>query len=104
MTSECIRVFSLNSINTHSVIVEAKELEPKTARDGLASASQRLEAAASELRRRVYGGDLQGMQDLNYAIASLAIQQKTVVKVPTWPWRLKTVRLVVTALILPLLL
>jgi hypothetical protein len=44
------------------------------------------------------------MQDLNYAMASLAIQQKTVVKVPTWPWRLKTVRLVVTALVLPLLL
>jgi len=44
------------------------------------------------------------MQDLNYAIASLAIKQKMVAKVPTWPWQPETVRLVVTALVLPLLL
>lgn len=104
MTSECIRVFSLDSTNTHSVLVEAKDVELKRVRDGLASASQRLEAATSELRRRVYGGDLQGMQDLNYAIASLAIEQKMVAKVPTWPWQPETVRLVVAALVLPLLL
>jgi len=104
LTSESIRVFFLNLTNTHSVIVEAKELEPKTVRDGLASASQRLEAATRALRRRVDGGDLQGMRDLNYAIASLEIEQKTLAKVPTWPWQPETVRLVVTALVLPLLL
>jgi hypothetical protein len=42
------------------------------------------------------------MDDLYNAIAGLEIQQNAVNKIPTWPWEPETVRLLITALALPL--
>ena len=44
------------------------------------------------------------MMDLNMAIASLEIEQKALSRIPTWPWQPETVRLLATALLLPLVL
>ncbi len=61
-------------------------------------------AALAELHERVDSGDLQGVEDLNSAIASLEIERQALSRIPTWPWQPETVRLLATALVLPLVL
>ncbi len=70
----------------------------------LDESSLRLEAALVELHRRMDSENLEGMADLNYAIASLELEHKALSRVPTWPWQPETVRLLLTALLLPLAL
>jgi hypothetical protein len=62
----------------------------------------RLESAIAELHRRVDSAELEGMDDLNKTISSLEIEQNLLERIPTWPWRPETVRLLITALALPL--
>jgi hypothetical protein len=64
--------------------------------------SLRLEAAIGELHRRVDSKGLEGMDDLNKTISSLEIERNLLEGIPTWPWRTETVRLLITALALPL--
>jgi hypothetical protein len=68
----------------------------------LEEASARFEAAITELHRRVDSGNLKHMDELHKAIASLEIEQETLSRIPTWPWQPETVRLLITALALPL--
>jgi hypothetical protein len=42
------------------------------------------------------------MDDLSKTISSLQIEQHLLEGIPTWPWRPETVRLLITALALPL--
>ena len=62
----------------------------------------RIESAIAELHRRVDSAELEGMDDLNKTISSLEIEQNLLEGIPTWPWRPETVRLLITALALPL--
>ena len=62
----------------------------------------RMESAIAELHRRVDSEGLEGMDDLNKTISSLEIEQNLLERIPTWPWRPETVRLLITALALPL--
>ena len=64
--------------------------------------SLRIESAITVLHQRVDGERLEGMDDLNKTIASLEIEQNLLDRIPTWPWRPETVRLLITALALPL--
>ena len=64
--------------------------------------SVRLEAAIAELHRRVDSQGLEGMDDLSKTISSLETEQSLLEGIPTWPWRPETVRLLITALALPL--
>ncbi len=64
--------------------------------------SLRIEAAIAALHQRVDGEKLEGMDDLNKTIASLEIEQNLLEGIPTWPWQPDTVRLLITALALPL--
>ncbi|MGB3904338.1 MAG: hypothetical protein WBB22_05400 [Anaerolineae bacterium] len=61
-----------------------------------------LEARIVELHERLNSGNLEGMENLNLAIASLEIEQNALSRIPTWPWQPETVRLLITALLLPL--
>ena len=61
-----------------------------------------LEAKIVELHQGLNRGALDGMENLNMAIASLEIEQNVLNRIPTWPWQPETVRLLVTALLLPL--
>jgi hypothetical protein len=64
--------------------------------------SLRLEAITAELHRRVDSERLEGMDDLNKTMASLQIELNLLEGIPTWPWQPETVRLLITALALPL--
>ena len=92
-----VATFAWPLLGIHQRIVEEKE---RVIREG----SQRLEAVISELHRRVDDCELLSMDDMNKAIASLEIEQRILSAVPTWPWQPETVRLVATALLLPLIL
>jgi hypothetical protein len=70
----------------------------------LDESSLRLEAAIEGLHARVDSGDLQGVEELNYAISSLEMEQHALARIPTWPWQPETVRLLATALVLALVL
>jgi hypothetical protein len=82
-------------LGVHRLLVEEKERL-------LAQNSQLLEAQVFELHQRLNSGNLEGMDKLNPAIASLQIEQNTLSRIPTWPWKPETVRLLITALLFPL--
>jgi hypothetical protein len=64
----------------------------------------RFEAAFSELDQRLHDGDYAAIESLNWTISSLEIQHSRLKAIPTWPWRPETLRFVLTAVALPLVL
>lgn len=68
----------------------------------LDEANKRFEAAILELHQLVDSGQLEGMADLNLAMAGLEIERSALARIPTWPWEPEVVRLLITALALPL--
>jgi hypothetical protein len=66
--------------------------------------NQRLETAIADLHHRVDTGDLDKMDDLNKAMASLELEHATLYRVPTWPWQPDEIRAVVAAFMFPLTL
>jgi nitroreductase len=89
--------FAWPFLGVHRLLVREKER-------ALGEAALRLDATVNELHRQIDSGRLEGMGDLNRAIASLEVEQNLLRKVPTWPWRPEAVRLLVTALLIPFLL
>ncbi|MFC1803849.1 hypothetical protein ACFL0D_07795 [Thermoproteota archaeon] len=70
----------------------------------LRESSQRLEATIAELHGRVDAGELHSIDELHFTMASLEIEQSMLTRIPTWPWQPETLRGLVTALLLPLVL
>jgi hypothetical protein len=63
-----------------------------------------MQVVARELHHRVDTNDMQGMDALKDALDGLIAELGVLDKVPTWPWEPETVRVVVTALLLPVVL
>jgi hypothetical protein len=66
-----------------------------------AEAGRHLNAMIDELHRRSAAGDLTQMASINDATESLVRERDVLDKISTWPWEPETVRVVVTALLLP---
>jgi hypothetical protein len=66
--------------------------------------SVRFEALIVELRERVESRDTKGIDELKKLMAALEIEEQALKKVSTWPWQPETVRYLMTALLLPLVL
>jgi hypothetical protein len=66
--------------------------------------SLRLEALYVKLHERVDREELEGVGNLNTAIATLEREQTALSKISTWPWQPETPRWLVTALVTPLVL
>jgi hypothetical protein len=62
----------------------------------------RLESLISEFHQQIDDRDLSGLADLNTAMAGLETELNRLRKTPTWPWEQEVVRVLVTALALPL--
>lgn len=62
---------------------------------------RRMKAAAGQLRRRVDSGQIRGMDDLHKTMASLEIEHSTLTRIPTWPWESGTLRGLLAAVGLP---
>jgi len=95
ITALALASFVWPLLGLHRLLVEEKE-------QLLNENSLRFEAAIVELYRRMDSGNIEGMENLNMAIASLETQHNVLDSTPTWPWRPETVRVLVTALALPL--
>jgi hypothetical protein len=95
ITILAVAVFVWPLLGIHRLLVKEKERLQQ-------ECSDRLKASIADLHRRVDDGELEGMTDLNMALASLEIEHGAVGRIPTWPWEPETVRLLITALALPL--
>jgi hypothetical protein len=82
----------------------ARQLLVQEKRRMLDDLALRFEALIVDLHRRVDDGDLEGITDLNVAMAGLEIEQNALERTSAWPWKPETVRWLATALLLPLVL
>lgn len=70
----------------------------------LDEASDRMKVSLAELHRRVDQSDLRDMDSLSKAIAGLEIERNLLIRIPTWPWQPDSLRTLIVALLLPLIL
>ncbi|MHA2301639.1 MAG: hypothetical protein ACXACD_11860 [Candidatus Thorarchaeota archaeon] len=70
----------------------------------LRESSQRLEAMIAELHGRVDAGELHSIDELRVTMATLESEQSMLNRIHTWPWRSETLRGLVSALLLPLVM
>ncbi len=89
--------FAWPLVGVHRLLVSEKErmLEENT---------RRLEAGIADLHERMDRRNLKGMDDLNKALASLDLERSTLARIPTWPWDPGTLRGLVAALLVPLII
>ncbi len=66
-------------------------------------ANQRLEATIAELHRRIDAGDMASFTELQRGLTALDIEREALTDIPTWPWQPGTLRLVITALLFPVI-
>jgi hypothetical protein len=70
----------------------------------LSEAGLRLEAGVAELHRRMDSRRLGKIDNLNKALARLEIERAAFERIPTWPWERGTLRGLVAALVVPVLI
>ncbi len=87
-------IFAWPLLGVHRLLVSEKErlLEENT---------RRLEAGIADLHARMDRRNLKGMDDLNKALGSLDLERSTLTRIPTWPWEQGTLRGLLVALIVP---
>lgn len=73
-------------------------------RKALAGNGARLKSTTAELHRRLDRAKIAGMDDLHKALASLDLERAHLRRVPTWPWQPETLRGLVAALVLPIMI
>lgn len=61
----------------------------------------RIKIAIAEIKRRMDAGELAEMEQMKNPMESMTLAQNMLGNIPTWPWQAETVRVVVTALLLP---
>jgi hypothetical protein len=66
--------------------------------------ARRIKAVTDKLHHRVDTDDMQGMDALKDALDGLVVERGLLDKASTWPWEPETVRVVVTALLLPVVI
>jgi len=64
-------------------------------------ANRRLEATIAELHRRIDAGDTASFTELQRGMTALEIEREALAGIPTWPWQPGTLRLVISALLFP---
>ena len=91
-----VAIFLLPLLGIHRQLVREKDRM-------LEEAGRRMEAGVAELHRRMDKNELARMDDLNKALSSLEIERAALEHVPTWPWERGTLRSLVAAIVIPLL-
>jgi hypothetical protein len=86
--------FALPLVGIHRVLVSEKD----RLLEGIAD---RLRSTGAELHRRIDQNLYRGMDELNKAMAGLEIERNMIAAMPTWPWQPDTLRTLLIALLLP---
>jgi len=97
MTVLAVVIFVWPLYGVHRRMGAAKE-------EALREIDRRFDVVFSMFNERVDAGDYAAIERLNGAIASLEIEHARISAIPTWPWRPETVRFVLVAIGLPLIL
>jgi len=92
-----ILAFLLPLVGLHRRLAETKERE-------LAENARRWQTCVTELYRAVDGGRLSATDRVNQTLAALERGRSMIERVPTWPWKPETLRSLVAALILPIVI
>jgi len=92
-----ILAFLLPLMGLHRRLVQTKEQE-------LSDLSLRWQKCMSEVYRRVDEGDLAAADRVNTTLLALERARAVIERIPTWPWRAETMRSLVAALILPVII
>jgi hypothetical protein len=80
----------------HRMLVHAK-------RRALGENASRFRSAAAEVHRQLDLGKTAGMDALNRAMATLDLERAHLARTPTWPWQPETLRGVLAAVALPII-
>ena len=97
LVSGGVATFLLPLLGIHRHLVREKDR-------GLQETGKRMESGVAELHRRMDRNELTRMDDLNKALASLEIERGALERVPTWPWERGTLRSLIAAIVIPLLI
>ncbi len=97
LVSGGVATFLLPLLGIHRHLVREKDR-------GLEETGKRMESGVAELHRRMDRNELTRMDDLNKALASLEIERGALERVPTWPWERGTLRSLIAAIVIPLLI
>jgi hypothetical protein len=97
MTVLAVVVFAWPLYGVHRQMVVAKER-------ALREIDRRSQAVFSAFNERIDAGDYAAIERWNAVIASLDIQHSRISAIPTWPWRPESVRFLLAAIALPLIL
>lgn len=92
-----VLTFLLPLTGLHRRLVEAKEEE-------LQDNTRRWQACTMELYRLIDRGDLAAADRINGTLAALERGRAALERIPTWPWRAETLRNLVGAVLLPVIL
>jgi hypothetical protein len=95
LTLLAFATFIWPQMGVHRLQVEEKERL-------LYEANRRFEATIADLHQRIDSGQLEGIGTLNTVLGSLELERNALKRIGTWPWEPEVVRLLVTALALPL--
>ena len=93
----CLAAFVWPFLGVHRILVEQKTR-------AVDDVTQRLRATLDEFHRRIDAARFDEVTPAVQATAALRQELELLEKIPTWPWRQETVRGVLTAVILPVLL
>ena len=89
--------FAWPLLGVHRLLVAEKERR-------LDENTRRLETGIADLHGRMDRRRLSRMDDLNKALASLDLERAMLARIPTWPWDPGTLRGLVAALLVPLII
>jgi hypothetical protein len=89
--------FAWPLVGVHRLLVSEKDhlLDENT---------RRLEAGIADLHGRMDRRNLSRIKDLSAALASLDLERSALARIPTWPWDPGTLRGLVAALIVPIII
>lgn len=90
-----IAVFVWPLVGTHRLMEMEKDRM-------LQEIDHQFESVFAMFNQRLQDDDYAAIERLNGTISSLEIQQRKIKAIPTWPWRTETLRSVLTAIVLPL--
>jgi hypothetical protein len=92
-----VLAFLLPLMGLHRRLVQTKDQE-------LSDLSLRWQKCMSEVYRRVDEGDLAAADRVNTTLLALERARAVIERIPTWPWRAETMRSLVAALVLPVVI
>jgi len=95
ITALALVAFAWPLLGVHRLLVEEQHRR-------LDEVAQLFKTVTAELHRRLAEGEFEEMDDLGKALANLETERQMLRRTATWPWESETVRLLVTALALPL--